>query len=190
MRIHWINLMRSSLLSSESSSSTTDGYWRYLYPPVAQSIVNKLCGSAALQEMKRVLDLIQDSRLLEAKKSYTKILENPIISSDDSSLIQSNSSLLTQLLTRHDEIQETFTLTSSKNPNWILATNMLGVSTHYMIDSDGYLMVRMESTQHNIPLMEQLAVVYEVSLFNKWIPFCTESSLISRLSLFSISSFS
>jgi hypothetical protein len=136
--------------------------------------------------MRRVLELIQDSRLLEAKKSYTSLLQNPIISDEDSSLIQSNSSLLAQLQTRCDEIQEALTLTSSENPNWILATNMLGVSTHYMIDSDGYLMVRMESTQHNVPLMEQLSVVYEVSLFNKWIPFCTDSSLISRLSLWPI----
>lgn len=149
--------------------------------------------------MERVLSLLKDSRILAAKMEYEKLLQkDPLLSASFGGLFHviesskpvieataGDSTLQEQIQQMHHragEVEEALTLSSSSNENWIFVTNLLGVTTHYMLDTDGSLLVRMESTQYDIPLMEQLAVVYEVALFNKWIPFCSESSLISRLS--------
>lgn len=38
----------------------------------------------------------------------------------------------------------------------------------------------MEGVQ-DIPIFEQLAVLYEVALFNQWMPFCSQSDLLQQL---------
>jgi hypothetical protein len=130
--------------------------------------------------MEGVLQLVKDSRLCAAKTEYEKILQDPVLYEQQREMIQLHHQQLTQLTERCEQVNEALALVAKSNERWILATNMLGVTTHYLIGDDGLLWVRMESTQHDVPLLEQLAVVYEVGLFNTWIPFCTESSLISR----------
>lgn len=134
--------------------------------------------------MERVLQLIDDSRLLCAKKEYDIIKNNPTLLLKYKQIIKDNENKLNKLNERCEKVNSALKMIEKTNENWILSTNFLGVTTHYIVSEDNYLWIRMESTQHDIPLIEQLTVVYEVSLFNTWIPFCTESSLISRLSMF------
>jgi hypothetical protein len=139
-----------------------------------------LVGAAAMED---VLRLVRDSRLCAAKTEYEKILQDPVLDEQQKALIHLHRQELAQLTERCEQVNEALALVSKSNEKWILATNMLGVTTHYLIGDDGLLWVRMESTQHDVPLLEQLAVVYEVGLFNNWIPFCSESSLIARPSI-------
>jgi hypothetical protein len=132
--------------------------------------------------MDEVLQLIGDSRLLAAKKAYDKIMCSPENCLDNADSMIIHKTVLDQMLERCQEVDRSIELVSSENENWILATNYLGVTTHYMIGDDGLLWVRMESTQADVPILEQLAVVYEVELFKKWVPFCNDSRLIARIS--------
>ena len=129
-----------------------------------------------------VLQLIEESRLLAAKKEYDTIMCSPEKCLEDADEMNNHRITLDLMLERCQEVDKSIALVSSENENWILATNYLGVSTHYMIGDDGLLWVRMESTQSDVPILEQLAVVYEVELFKTWVPFCSDSRLITRLS--------
>lgn len=132
--------------------------------------------------MEEVLSLISDARLLAAKKVYDKILESPEKCLESEHLIKENESKLATMVERCAHVDKAMSLVASENPDWTLATDYLGVRTHYMLTDDGLLWVRMESTQCDIPVMEQMAVVYEVEWFKRWIPFCNDSKLLARLS--------
>jgi hypothetical protein len=140
--------------------------------------------------MESVLKLINDSRLLAAKNEYENIMKNKQLAAENSQNILENRRVIDQMLDRCTLVDQALDMVNKSNENWKLATNLLGVTTHYQLGDDGYLWVRMESTSHDVPLMEQLAVVYEVGLFNTWIPFCTESSLIKRLNHVEVISYS
>lgn len=132
--------------------------------------------------MEIVLGLIEDARLLAAKKEYDKIMQSPEKCIEHAGTMNSHKDQIDKMLERCEEVDRSMKLVSSKNEDWVLATDYLGVTTHYMLGDDGYLWVRMESTQADVPVMEQLSVVYEVELFKTWVPFCTDSRLILRLS--------
>jgi hypothetical protein len=134
--------------------------------------------------MENVLDLISDSRLLAAKQAYDKLVENPDQCMAEAESMRENEKKITTMTQRCAQVDHAMALVASENPNWTLATDYLGVKTHYMLGDDGLLWVRMESTQCDIPVVEQLAVVYEVEWFKLWIPFCNDSRLIARLSKF------
>ena len=59
----------------------------------------------------------------------------------------------------------------------------MGVTTFYKIDPDGSLWVKMQGTMDDVGIMDQLATVREVDLFNKWVPFCSTSKLLTRLGI-------
>ena len=132
--------------------------------------------------MEEVLDLISDSRLLAAKKLYDIITQSPEKCIEYADMIMANEKKLSTLVERCGHVTNAMSLVAAENPNWILAANYLGVTTHYMLGDDGLLWVRMEATQCDIPVMEQMAVVYEVEWFKLWIPFCSDSRLIARVS--------
>ena len=132
--------------------------------------------------MEEVLNLISDSRLLAAKESYDKIMQSPDKCMQYADIISANETKLTTMVERCGHVNKALALVAADNPDWILATNFLGVTTHYMLGDDGLLWVRMEATQSDVPVMEQMAVVYEVEWFKLWIPFCSDSRLISRIS--------
>lgn len=132
--------------------------------------------------METVLGLIDDARLLAAKKEYDKIMRSPDKCSECADAMSDHKPAIDLMLERCAEVDRSIELVSAENEDWILATRYLGVSTHYMLGDDGYLWVRMESAQADVPVLEQLAVVYEVELFKTWVPFCTNSRLITRLS--------
>ena len=68
------------------------------------------------------------------------------------------------------------------NCEWILGSQLLGIQTHYKVGDDGFLTVKMESASENLPIFEQLAVIHEVDYFRDWVPFCSKSQLITKMS--------
>jgi hypothetical protein len=85
------------------------------------------------------------------------------------------------MLSRCREIDHSYELTSSSNPNWLLVSERLGVKTQYIQEGDE-IWVRMEGLQENIPSMELVSVFFEIGLFPTWLPFCNDSKLISQIS--------
>eukprot|EP01035_Chromulina_nebulosa_P018040 gene18040-23682_t len=78
------------------------------------------------------------------------------------------------------EIERALTI-ADVDPNWILGLTYLGITTHYHVDDDGIIAIRMEGILENLPIFEQCAVIHEVDLFKEWVPFCRESIGIDRL---------
>lgn len=68
-------------------------------------------------------------------------------------------------------------------PDWLIAQTFMGVTTFYKMDPDGSLWVKMHGTMDDVGTMDQLATVREVDLFNKWVPFCNTSKLLTRLGI-------
>lgn len=66
-------------------------------------------------------------------------------------------------------------------PDWLEAQTFMGITTFYKLDPDGSLWIKMHGTMDDVGIMDQLATVREVDLFNKWVPFCNTSSLLKRL---------
>eukprot|EP00752_Nemacystus_decipiens_P006518 g5870.t1 len=68
-------------------------------------------------------------------------------------------------------------------PDWLIAQTFMGVTTFYKVDPDGSLWVKMHGTMDDVGILDQLATVREVDLFNKWVPFCSTSKLLTRLGI-------
>lgn len=66
--------------------------------------------------------------------------------------------------------------------SWILGQSMFGTKTHYKLLDGGSMMIRLEGDLDDLPMFEQLAVIHEVDLFHEWIPFCSTSRTITKLS--------
>lgn len=69
---------------------------------------------------------------------------------------------------------------SSSTDEWIFGMTFLGVTTHYKVEEDGLLSVKIQG-QQDLPLFEALCVINEVDLFNEWVPCCNRSQLVQRL---------
>jgi hypothetical protein len=134
----------------------------------------------------KLLRYIDDARLLAAKHQYEHLL-----ALNDFEFINDHKSKIDQMLKRANGATHILHAAHNQSDDWILSNHHFGVDTHYKIDDDGLLLLKMEGNQHDVPLFEQLAVVYEVSLFSKWAPFCSSSSLVSQIckNLFVIVSF-
>lgn len=68
-------------------------------------------------------------------------------------------------------------------PDWLLAQTFMGITTFYKLDPDGSLWIKMHGTMDDVGIMDQLATVREVDLFNTWVPFCNTSSVVTRLGI-------
>lgn len=68
-------------------------------------------------------------------------------------------------------------------PDWLVAQTFMGITTFYKVDPDGSLWIKMHGTMDDVTVMDQLAVIREVDLFNKWVPFCDTSKLLKRLGI-------
>lgn len=130
--------------------------------------------------MEDIKKLIYDARYFAAKKLYLEISQSTEL--DVISSLNSNKTMIDFLLERCENIQHTMEMTSTDNNDWLLVSDRLGVKTYYMMGADGLLWVRMEGSQHDVPLLEQLAVVKEANLYTQWVPFCSESKLIKAIS--------
>ena len=65
---------------------------------------------------------------------------------------------------------------------WTLGLDMFGYRTHYIVEDDGIVLVRVEGSQENLPLFEQLSIIRELQLYKDWVPFCNKSDLIHEVS--------
>lgn len=59
----------------------------------------------------------------------------------------------------------------------------MGITTFYKLDPDGSLWIKMLGTMDDVGIMDQLATVREVDLFDTWVPFCNSSRLLKRLGI-------
>ena len=85
------------------------------------------------------------------------------------------------LLERIEEVERALNYQDVED-QWILGAQMLGVKTYYQLDkSDDSIIIKMEGESDDLPLFEQCAVIHEVDLFNNWIPFCTESKMVTKI---------
>lgn len=82
---------------------------------------------------------------------------------------------------RYDDVSSALSATPLDGNEWILGSHYFGVTTHYKLESNGLISVRLEGEQENIPLFEVLSVIYEVELYKEWVPFCNGSDLLQRL---------
>jgi hypothetical protein len=71
---------------------------------------------------------------------------------------------------------------TSGDDRWTLGLDMFGYRTHYIVESDGIVRVRIEGSQENLPLFEQLAVIHQLQLYSQWVPFCDKSDLLHEIS--------
>ena len=136
----------------------------------------------------RLKDYMLNSRYLAAEKEYNTL--QAFISnraneshSDYKHICSAVAELdIEKMLRRCDEVKAAIEAVGDTTPeHWTLGTTMFGITTYYHVDDDGLLSVRMEGVQEDLPLFEQLAVIYEVPLFHEWVPFCSSSTLVAQL---------
>lgn len=75
------------------------------------------------------------------------------------------------------------TVSSRFQPGWLVAQTFMGITTFYKHDPDGSLWIKMHGTMDDVGIMDQLATVREVDLYNEWVPFCNTSTLLKRLGM-------
>lgn len=141
-----------------------------------------------LQNVDEIVNLILDARLLAAKAAYDKLV-SLLASQDDASEVADRvrkrlrecDAVIHQMLDRVDETLKLLQL-STVDDSWTLGMNYLGITTHYKTD-EGCLNVRLEGNLDELPLFEQTAILHEVDLFTEWVPLCTSSKLLTKVSI-------
>ena len=113
---------------------------------------------------------------------YDELLEsllavpNPKLSDD----VRQNS-IIQKMLQREREARELLAASNVIDSSWLLGSHLFGNTTHYKLQEDGSMTIRLEGEFDEMPLFEQLAVINEVGLFKEWMPFCSNSSLVDKL---------
>ena len=139
---------------------------------------------------------IEDTKLLSAHRSYKKLLE--YLSTKDKhdsdadiaqlavveSRLQDSKEVIQEMLHRVKEAEDTLASTASEvvDETWIHGVTLFGITTHYKIQPDGTLLLRLEGSRDKLPLFEQVAVVHEIDLYPQWLPFCNTATMITKLS--------
>ncbi len=84
--------------------------------------------------------------------------------------------LLDMLEERIQKAEETLREVDGTSDGWIHGLDYFGISTYYKVSSDrGILTVKLEGIMEDLPLFEQVSVLYETDLYKSWVPFCDES---------------
>ena len=139
--------------------------------------------------LERILYLDSNLRLLAARDVYDTVkifIESNQVKEEDKERILTRwmeKDLVEKFETivrRSEEIRKIIHDCSDNLDGWTLGSELFGISTYYRVEEDGFLSLRMEGVQE-IPIFEQLAVLYEVSLFNHWIPFCSQADLLKQI---------
>jgi hypothetical protein len=126
--------------------------------------------------MNEVIQLLKDSRYLAARDVYNKLSEeekffaiaNPI-----------HNAIVDMMLERVGEIDRAIEI-GKIDDTWTLGLTYFGITTHYRVESDGFLTLRLEGILEDMPIFEQAAVIHELGLFKNWMPFCSESKMIRK----------
>jgi hypothetical protein len=128
-------------------------------------------------EVSSLLTLIQQSKYFEAESLYKSFVNDSFVNYSDVS-----EDAISKMLYRADQVKQTLDAINKETSNdWTLGMTYLGIETHYKIEKDNLVSVRIEGILDNIPFLEQAAVLNEVDLFKTWIPFCTNSVEIDRI---------
>lgn len=61
------------------------------------------------------------------------------------------------------------------------AAEYYGVQTHYKYDDEGLISVHIQGNEQELPVFEQMSVINEVDLYKEWVPFCSESCIVDRV---------
>ena len=69
----------------------------------------------------------------------------------------------------------------TKDENWIFSHTLFGISTFYRREPDDTLSIKLEGELTGAPLFEQLAVLREAHLYDKWAPFVSHSKCVAKL---------
>lgn len=64
---------------------------------------------------------------------------------------------------------------------WVFAQKYFGVSTHYRMEEDGTLTVRLRADLEECSVFDELAVLREADLYPLWAPFVRASSLVQEV---------
>lgn len=86
-----------------------------------------------------------------------------------------NAELLQKLTVRGTQLEDTIAYDDSDTA-WTHGASYFGIDTFYrMTEGDSSIIVKMQGHLQDFPLFETVAVIHEVDLFTKWIPFCCEA---------------
>lgn len=89
------------------------------------------------------------------------------------------------MLERNEECENAlreYNMETTEDERWVLGLDMFGYRTHYIVEEDHNVLVRIEGSQENLPLFEQLAVIRELQLYKEWVPFCSKSEMLHEIS--------
>ena len=75
-----------------------------------------------------------------------------------------------------------YNMETTEDERWVLGLDMFGYRTHYIIEEDNNVLVRIEGSQDSLPLFEQLSVIRELQLYKEWVPFCNKSEMLHEIS--------
>ena len=127
-------------------------------------------------------------RYFAAKKDYDIAMEKLQRKKDCMELTALQEAVHTSstnlMLSRCEEIEvalREYNMEASADERWTLGLDMFGYRTHYIVEEDGNVLVRISGSQENLPLFEQLAVIRELQLYKEWVPFCDKSEKLHEV---------
>ena len=65
-----------------------------------------------------------------------------------------------------------------EHDEWTVGSSQDGITTKYFVDEKGLINMKVEGEMKDLPLYEQLVVIWEVALYHLWVPYCSESKII------------
>lgn len=134
--------------------------------------------------------LIKEGKFLKAKPFVQRLLHteepnNTPTSTPGDALDEAQRGFLVSVKLRIEEIERILTMDHSnineEAGQWIHAMTLFGITTFYQLLPDGLLRIKLEGALKDLPILEQLAVLKEVSLWKEWMPFCSHSSLVHQI---------
>lgn len=109
-------------------------------------------------------------------------MDDSIVSKQFTDRLEVENDKLSLMMERANYAKEAIVLCEDNSSgNWIHGSTLFGITTHYRLSPDGLIYLRMESEKEDLPLFEQLAVMYEFELYKNWIPFFDDSQLLLKL---------
>jgi hypothetical protein len=134
----------------------------------------------AEERLSDVFSLMTDCRYLAAYQKYEELVADEQTKQFMESISEETKEKLNMLATRAEEIKRALHY-EDEGDDWILGNTMFGINTFYRMGSDGNMKVKLEGLMEDLPLFEQIAVMYEVELFKEWVPFCQASDLVEKV---------
>eukprot|EP00607_Mallomonas_marina_P004429 CAMPEP_0182437448 /NCGR_PEP_ID=MMETSP1167-20130531/85057_1 /TAXON_ID=2988 /ORGANISM="Mallomonas Sp, Strain CCMP3275" /LENGTH=347 /DNA_ID=CAMNT_0024630377 /DNA_START=618 /DNA_END=1661 /DNA_ORIENTATION=- len=142
------------------------------------------------ERLDEVLKLIEETRLLAAETLYNSLIS--YLSAVDSSSedcvalkqrLVAEKPQIDQMLERVALAREALASSTDidDDSDWIYGVTLFGVTTHYKVQEDNSLLLRLQGSREDLPLFEQLAVVHEVDLYPTWVPFCSHADTLTKL---------